>query len=95
MEWKADMTHPEPEFPAGVIQSDSGDNASYYELPKGCNRVQDLIIAMDMTWNQANILKSCIRWDKKPDKEYNLRKIIFFAQDELDRLYERERPKRD
>ena len=75
--------------------SDGGDNASYYELPKGCERVQDLIMEMGMSWNQGNILKSCIRWDKKPDLEYNLRKIIFFAQDELDRLYERDRPTRD
>jgi len=75
-----------------LIRSDGGDNASYYELPKGCERVQDLIIAMDMSWNQANILKSCIRWDKKPDKEYNLRKIIFFAKDELERLYADMRP---
>ena len=77
--------------------NDGGDNASYYELPKDCNRVQDLIMEMNMSWNQANILKSCIRWDKKPDKEYNLLKIIFFAQDELDRIYssDPENPRHD
>jgi hypothetical protein len=77
----------------GESIKDGGDNASYYELPKNCHRVQDMIIAMDMTWNQANIFKSVIRWDKKPDLEYNLRKIIFFAQDELDRIYAEMRPR--
>lgn len=41
-----------------------------------------------MSWNQANIFKAAYRWDKKPDLEYNLNKIIWFAQDELKRLYE-------
>jgi hypothetical protein len=66
---------------------DGGDYASYYELPEGCHRIQDVIVESGMAWNQANIFKAAYRWDKKPDLEYNLRKIIFFAQDELDRYY--------
>ena len=73
----------------------TGGDSSYYEFPPNCARVQDLIIKKGMCWNQANILKSVYRWDHKPDLEYNLRKIIWFATDELDRLYERERPPRD
>ena len=63
----------------------NGGNASYYELPTGAKQLQDLL--RDMTWNQANIMKAVYRWDKKPYLEYNLRKIIFFAQDELDLIY--------
>ena len=70
-----------------VDPENTGDNASYYELPAGCHRLHDVIVHSNMTWNQANIFKSAYRWDKKPDLEYNLRKIIFYAQDELDRLY--------
>jgi hypothetical protein len=66
----------------------TGDDASYYELPKDCHRLHDVIVNNDMTWNQGNIFKSAYRWDKKPDLEYNLRKIIFYAQDELDRIYD-------
>jgi len=75
--------------------SSNGGDSSYYEFPKDCDRVQDLIIKKDMTWNQANIFKAVYRWGHKPDLEYNLRKILWFAQDELDRLYERERPRTD
>jgi len=65
----------------------NGASSSYYEFPADCHRVQDLIIKKGMTWNQANIFKAVYRWDVKPDLEYNLRKILWFAQDELDRLY--------
>jgi len=66
---------------------DGGGNASYYELPPNCSRIQDVIVESKMTWNQANIFKAAYRWEKKPDLVYNLEKIIFFAQDELDRIY--------
>ena len=63
---------------------DSGNHASYYDLPPDATRLQDLLV--DMPWNQANIFKASFRWDKKPDLRYNLEKIIFFAEEELDRL---------
>ena len=63
----------------------NGGNASYYEFPEGAKKLQDLL--RDMPWNQANIFKAAYRWDKKPDLVYNLEKIIFFAQDELDQIY--------
>lgn len=67
--------------------SNNGGSSSYYELPRDCNTLQDVIYKQGMTWNQANIFKAAYRWDKKPDLEYNLNKIIWFAKDELDRLY--------
>lgn len=77
-----------------VAERANGGSSEYYNLPKNpsheqgyCDTLQDVIFNRGMTWNQANIFKAAYRWDIKPDKEYNLRKIIWFAQDELDRLY--------
>ena len=80
-------------LPADDRLSDGG-SSSYYELPRDCRQLQDVIWKEEMTWNQANIFKAAYRWGHKPDLEYNLRKIIWFAQDELDRLYARTRPER-
>jgi hypothetical protein len=68
----------------------NGGSSSYYELPKDCDTLQDVIYGQDMQWNQANIFKAAYRWDKKPDLEYNLNKIIWFAEDALRRLYEQD-----
>lgn len=64
-----------------------GGSASYYELPQACKTLQDIIVKSGMDFTQGNIFKAAYRWDKKPDLEYNLNKIIWFAQDALDRLY--------
>ena len=69
------------------LSDNNGGSSSYYELPEDCDTLQDIIVKQNMTWNQANIFKSAYRWGKKPDLEYNLNKIIWFARDELDRLY--------
>ena len=78
------------------IISDGG-SSSYYELPKDCQQLQDIISGEGMTFSQGNIFKATYRWDKKPDLEYNLRKIIWFAQYELDRIYanDPENPRHD
>jgi len=65
----------------------NGASSSYYELPPDCQQLLDVIVKKDMGFLQGEILKATYRWDKKPDKEYNLRKIIFFAQYELDRIH--------
>lgn len=70
-----------------VVKSDGG-SSKYYDLPQGCETLQDVIVKNNMQWNQANILKAAYRWDHKPDLAYNLRKIIWFAEDALRRLEE-------
>jgi hypothetical protein len=63
-----------------------GGSSYYYDLPPDCTRLHDVIVGQDMDWNQANIFKAAYRWDEKPDLEYNLRKILWFANDALSRL---------
>jgi hypothetical protein len=63
-----------------------GGSSGYYDLPPNCERLHDVIVEKDMQWSQANIFKAAYRWDTKPDLEYNLRKIIWFAQEELNRI---------
>ena len=63
-----------------------GGSSDYYDLPPDCTRLHDIIVKRDMHWSQANIFKAAYRWDIKPDLEYNLRKIIWFAEEELSRI---------
>ncbi|KKK65438.1 hypothetical protein LCGC14_2974130 [marine sediment metagenome] len=65
----------------------NGGSSDYYTLPSDCQTLQDIIVKQGMDFTQGNIFKACYRWDKKPSKEYNLRKIIWFAEDALERLY--------
>jgi len=68
----------------------TGGSTFYYELPPDCQTLLDIIVKKEMTFTRGNILKGCYRWGAKPDSvsdlEYDLRKIIYFAQYELDRL---------
>lgn len=68
----------------------NGGSSSYYELPQDCETLQDIIVKQKMDFTQGNIFKAAYRWDKKPDLEYNLNKIIWFAEDALKRLYEQD-----
>jgi len=65
----------------------NGASSSYYELPPNCEQLLDVIVAKDMSFIQGELLKAVYRWDAKPDLEYNLRKIIYFATYLLKRLY--------
>jgi len=65
----------------------TGASSSYYELPRDCQQLQDVISGQNMSFSQGNIFKAAYRWGKKPDLEYNLNKIIWFAEYELKRLY--------
>jgi len=69
-------------------QKDNGGSSSYYELPHDCQTLQDIIVKQEMDFTQGNIFKAAYRWDKKPDLSYNLRKIIWFAEDALRRMHE-------
>jgi len=72
-----------------------GGSSSYYKLPRDCKELQDVMWGQDMSFSQGNIFKAAYRWDKKPDLEYNLRKIIWFANYELEKLYADMRPSRE
>lgn len=66
----------------------SGWSSSYYELPKGAKELQDLIEHRQMNFAVGNIFKAAYRLGEKQgvDRRYDLNKIIWFAQRELNRL---------
>jgi hypothetical protein len=66
----------------------TGWSSSYYRLPTGATELQDLIEHKDMNFAQGNIFKAVWRLGEKTgtSKEYDLEKIIWFAQRELERL---------
>lgn len=63
------------------VKSD-GSSTSYYALPDGAKELLDLIMHKNMSYPVANIFKACYRLGEKDgnDLEYDLNKIIFFAQ---------------
>ena len=65
----------------------TGWSSGYYELPKGATELQDLIEHKEMNFAIGNIFKACYRLGEKPgaDATYDLEKIIWFAQRELER----------
>ena len=65
-----------------------GWSTDYYRLPEGAKEMQDLIEYRDMNFAMANIFKACYRYGHKENtsKEYDLNKIIWYAQRELKRL---------
>lgn len=67
------------------IKSDGG-SSKYYFVPKWVRDINDLIHHKKMNFNVANIFKACYRYGEKDgiDREYDLNKIIFFAQRELE-----------
>ena len=64
----------------------NGGSSSYYDIPDWAIDIGDLIHHRNMNFNIANIFKACYRLDAKEgvDAEYDLNKIIFFAQRELE-----------
>ncbi len=62
----------------------SGSHNPHYEFKQPVKNLRELIDALDpsMDFCRYNILKSAIRWDQKPDLEYNIEKIIFYAGEE-------------
>lgn len=68
--------------------ANKGGTTDYYDIPKGAVTLNDLIDHKEMSWNVANIFKACYRLDEKPgvDKEYDLNKIVYYANRELAKL---------
>jgi len=75
----------------GKLASDGGPSA-YYDFPSGFSTLNDLIEYHDMSFAQGNIFKAAYRLGKKEgiSLEYDLRKIIYYANRMLDKI-ERER----
>ena len=63
-----------------------GGSTNYYDLPLGSRDIGDLIEFRSMPYGIANIFKACYRIGRKVgnDDEYDLRKIVYFAQRELE-----------
>ena len=69
------------------IKSDGG-SSDYYNIPEGSRDIQDLIDYKNMRFSIGNIFKACYRYGEKDGTSqlYDLNKIIFFAQREIERL---------
>jgi hypothetical protein len=69
------------------ITSD-GSTASYYELPAGATEIQHLISHRDMNAQIGEIFRACYRYGQAShsDKLRDAKKILFYAQAEVERL---------
>lgn len=69
------------------MKTSDGGSTDYYKIPQGATDLQDLIEHKDMNFSIGNIFKACYRLGEKSGapKDYDLRKIIFFAQRELNK----------
>jgi hypothetical protein len=67
---------------------DGGSNIKQYGLPKGAVELQDLIEFRNMNFATGNIFKAAYRLGEcdHSDRARDLRKIIWFAQRELERI---------
>lgn len=67
---------------------DGGSTPELYALPGDARELQDLIEHRNMNFAIGNVFKACYRLGLKRGvgAEYDLRKIIFFAERELRRV---------
>lgn len=79
--------HRASEGGSGGVVSD-GSTASYYELPPGAAELQDLIAYLNCNAQLGEIGRAWFRYGKvaHSPKARDLKKIIFYAQAELERL---------
>jgi len=69
-------------------QTSDGGSTLYYELPPGATELNDLIEHKNMSFAVGNIFKAAYRLGQKEgaEEEYDLRKIIYFAERRLKQL---------
>ena len=69
------------------VKSD-GSTASYYELPKDCKELQDLISYRGMNAQVGEIFRACFRYGKvaHSEKLRDAKKMLFYAKAEVERL---------
>ena len=65
-----------------------GSTASYYELPKGCTELQDLISYRNLNAQDGEIFRAIYRKGRAShsDELRDARKVLFYAQAEVERL---------
>lgn len=70
-----------------------GWSTSYYDIPNHVRDVDDLIVYFNLPWRLANILKACVRYGRKDgtSKLYDLNKIRFFVEREIEHLTNEEK----
>ena len=70
------------ELTTSPAKTSDGGSTDYYKLPDGAKDLQDLIEHKDMGFALGNIFKACYRFGEKDvaSKEYDINKIIFFAE---------------
>ena len=69
--------------------ANDGSSADYYVLPANAAQLQDLIAFRNMNAQLGEIFRAAYRYGQPghhSSRERDLRKIIFYAQAELDRL---------
>lgn len=75
---------------AGTVRKVKSDGSSsdYYKLPPGAEQIQDLVEFKNMNFSMGNIFKAAYRMGQKAgnDDLYDIRKIIWYANRELERL---------
>tara|TARA_R110000803_G_scaffold35741_4_gene77133 strand:+ start:244 stop:627 length:384 start_codon:yes stop_codon:yes gene_type:complete len=72
---------------SGSTVSD-GSSADYYDVPKSCKQLQDLISHKDMNAQMGEIFRSCYRYGQvaHSKKLRDAKKIKFYAEAEIKRL---------
>jgi hypothetical protein len=70
------------------LSDNNGGSSDWYKLPPGATDLADLIEHKEMNFSVGNMFKAVYRLGDKPnvDLEYDLNKIIYFAQRELNRI---------
>jgi len=73
-------------------------DGSYYELPRNCQTLTDVIVKTDMCYPRGNMFKAVYRWEKKgvsddPEENivYNLEKIKWYADYMLRSIYKEQK----
>lgn len=68
-----------------MVKSDGG-STTYYDIPEGARDIGDLIDYRQMSFGVGNIFKACYRIGQKDgiDPVYDLKKIIWMAERELE-----------
>jgi hypothetical protein len=72
----------------GMKQKSDGSTASYYILPPNTLQLQDLISHRNMNAQIGEIFRECYRYGmaSHSDEMRGIKKILFYAQAELERL---------
>ena len=82
-EWFGEKRNPD-------TTGNGGSTPKQYGIPDGATELQDLIEHRDMNFAIGNVFKACYRMGIKNKAEYDLNKIIYFANRELKRIKDAE-----